>query len=171
MRFTMTEEPKSLGRELLKGAIAGAIATFVMGKVTTLLYEHEDPEARRTEDRARGNRTAYGVAAEKAAALLGTSLEEEQRQRLGLAIHWALGVGTGALYAGLRDHFDRLDMGYGLAMGTAFWGVVDEGLTPAMGLTPGPAEFPWQTHARGLAGHLSYGVVTNGTLRVLDRLF
>ena len=31
---------------------------------------------------------------------------------------------------------------------------VDEGLNPALGLTPGPDRFPWQAHARGLAGHM-----------------
>lgn len=170
MRMTMTKEPRNLPREILKGALAGAVATWVMSMVTSYLYQHEDPDTRREEDRARGNKTAYGVAAEKAAALLGTKLRAEQRERLGLAIHWGLGVGTGALYAALRDQIDQLDAGYGLAMGAAFWGLVDEGLNPALGLTPGPTEFPWQTHGRGLAGHLSFGVVTEGTLRVLDRV-
>lgn len=170
MRMKMTAEPRSLPREILKGAVAGAVATWVMGVVTSYLYKHEDPEVRREEDRARGNRTAYGVAAEKVAGMVGTRLQKEQRERLGMAIHWGLGVGTGALYAALRDHLDRVDAGYGLAMGATFWGLVDEGLNPALGLTPGPTEFPWQTHGRGLAGHLSFGVVTESTLRVLDRV-
>ncbi len=49
----------TVGRDLMKGAIAGAVATFVMGKVTSYLYEHEDRDARRQEDEARGGRTAY----------------------------------------------------------------------------------------------------------------
>jgi len=59
----------------------------------------------------------------------------------------------------------------GTAFGTAFWGFVDEGVVPVLGLTPGPLAFPWQTHARGLVGHLTFGTVTDGTLRVLDRVF
>lgn len=47
--------------------------------------------------------------------------------------------------------------------------LVDEAATPALGLTPGPTAFPWQTHARGLAGHLAYGVATETALDVLDR--
>jgi hypothetical protein len=45
---------------------------------------------------------------------------------------------------------------------------MDETLTPALGLTPGPDAFPWQTHARGLAGHLVFGTVANGVLATLQ---
>jgi hypothetical protein len=75
-------------RDLIKGAIAGGVATWVMGKVTTYLYEREDRSARRAEDEARGGKTAYGAAAEKTAGLFGKSLNEEQRERFGSAIHW-----------------------------------------------------------------------------------
>ena len=43
-------------------------------------------------------------------------------------------------------------------------------MVPALGLTPGPTAFPWQAHARGLVGHLTFGTVTDGTLRLLDRV-
>ena len=52
-----------IGGDLVKGAIAGAVATFVMGKVTTVMYQREDRSARRREDEARSGKTAYGVAA------------------------------------------------------------------------------------------------------------
>jgi uncharacterized membrane protein YagU involved in acid resistance len=58
----------------------------------------------------------------------------------------------------------------GTAFGTAFWAFLDEGMVPALGLTPGPTAFPWQAHARGLVGHLTFGTVTDGTLRLLDRV-
>jgi hypothetical protein len=154
--------------DVIKGAIAGAVATWVMGRVTGAMYEREDRWARQAEDDARGGRTAYGVAAEKAARLAGASLDNDQRERLGLAIHWALGIGAGAAYAVLRRRFRAMGRTAGLSFGTAFWALLDEGLVPALGLTPGPRAFPWQTHARGLAGHLTFGSVTDGTLRLLD---
>ena len=159
-----------VGRDLLKGAVAGAVATFVMGKVTTYMYEHEDRDARRQEDEARGGRTTYEAAAEKAASVAGTSLDRRQRQQAGSAMHWALGIGAGAAYAVLRRRFQGLGTVAGTAFGTAFWGFLDEGLVPALGLTPGPNAFPWQTHARGVVGHLTFGTVTDGTLRLLDRV-
>ncbi len=159
---------RGVGRDLIKGAIAGAVATWMMGKVTDTLYEHEDRGARRREDRARGGKSAYGVAAEKAARGLGASLRGKESEQAGAALHWALGIGAGAVYAVLRRRFDSVGRAAGFGFGTAFWALVDEGVVPALGLTPGPRAFPWQAHARGLAGHLTFGTVTDGTLRLLD---
>ena len=158
----------SVRQDIIKGAIAGAVATWVMGKVTTAMYEREDRWVRRAEDDVRGSKTSYGAAADKAARLAGTSLGPEQREQLGSAIHWALGIGAGAAYAVLRRRFHSIGRTAGLGFGTVFWAVLDEGLVPALGLTPGPRAFPWQTHARGLAGHVTFGTVTDGTLRLLD---
>jgi uncharacterized membrane protein YagU involved in acid resistance len=161
-------EKHGLGEDLIKGAIAGAVATWVMGKVTNTMYEREDRWARRQEDDAREGTTAYGVAAEKAGRAMGTSLNQDQNEKIGAAIHWALGVGAGAVYAVVRRRFASVGKIAGLGFGTVFWAAVDEGVVPALGLTPGPRAFPWQAHARGLAGHLTFGTVTDGTLRVLD---
>jgi uncharacterized protein DUF1440 len=159
-----------VGRDLLKGGIAGAVATFVMGKVTGYMYEHEDRDARREEDDVRGGRSSYEAAAERAAASTGTVLDRRRRQQYGSAIHWALGIGAGAAYAVLRRRFQAFGSAGGTAFGTAFWAFLDEGLVPALGLSPGPNAFPWQTHARGLVGHLTFGTVADGTLRLLDRV-
>lgn len=154
--------------DLAKGAIAGAVATWVMGYATTYLYEHESGEARTREDEAREGTTAYAAAAEKGADLMGEELTDEQTQRYGSALHWGLGIGAGAVYAGMRGRVPGADLGNGLLYGTAFWAVIDEGANAAFGLTPGPAAFPWQTHARGLAGHLVFGLAADTTLRLMD---
>ncbi len=159
-----------IGRDLLKGAVAGAVATFVMGKVTGYMYEHEDRDARSKEDEVRGGRSSYEVAAEKVATAAGTSLDRRRRRQMGSAVHWTLGIGAGAAYAVLRRRLQGLGSAAGTAFGTGFWAFLDEGLVPALGLTPGATAFPWQTHARGLVGHLTFGTVTEGTLRLLDRV-
>lgn len=163
-------------RDLVKGAIAGAVATWVMGKVTTYLHGREDQSGRKdqsgreAEDEGSGGNTAYGTAAEKTARVLGKSLDEKQRERLGSALHWALGIGTGAAYAVLRRRFGRVGKLGGTGFGTAFWALVDQGLVGRLGLTPAPARFPWQAQARGLAGRLTFGTVTDATLRALERI-
>ncbi|HEV2130803.1 MAG TPA: hypothetical protein VGR27_06860 [Longimicrobiaceae bacterium] len=158
----------SILADAAKGALAGAAASWVMGQVTSYLYEHEAKEARRQEDEAREGKTAYGVAAEKAAGAVGQDLSEEQRKQVGSAIHW--GLGAGAAYGALRGRLPGADLGNGLLFGAAFWALIDEGANVALGLTPGPTEFPWQTHARGLAGHLVFGVAAETALRALDRV-
>lgn len=163
----MRERRNNLLGDAIDGAIAGALATWVMGKATTYLYEHEAKPAREAEDEARHGKTAYGVAVEKAAHLAGTELSSEERERYGSAIHWALGIGAGAAYGVLRDRLPASGIARGLLFGTAFWLLIDEGANTALGLTPGPTKFPWQAHARGLAGHLVFGAVTDAALGVL----
>lgn len=161
-------ERRDLLTDAVRGAVAGVAATWVMGKVTTFLYEREDERAREAEDRARGGKTAYGVAAEKAAGLAGRELSDEERKKAGAAVHWALGASAGAVYGMMRDRAPGTDAGAGTLFGVAFWLAVDEGANAALGLTPGPRAFPWQAHARGLAGHLALGAATDLSLRLLD---
>ena len=159
-----------IGVDIVKGAIAGAAATWLMGQVTAWMYEREDRQARAREDRARGGTTAYEGAAEKGAELVNVQLSEEARGQAGSAIHWATGIGAGIAYALLRRRWDRVAAGKGLPFGTAFFLTVDELTNPLLGLTPGPQAFPWQAHARGLGGHLAFGLATELALEGLDRV-
>ena len=160
----------SIGADLAKGAVAGAVATAVMTAVNSTLREQESPSVRRREVRARRGKTAAAAAAEKGAKLVGTSLSAAERRQAGQALHWALGIGAGATYAVLRHRVGRLGPGAGLAFGSGFWLLLDKVVVPALGITPGPTALPWQTQARGLAGRLSFGAVTDATLNVLDRV-
>ena len=45
------------------------------------MYEHEGEEVRERENRARGGKTAYGVAAEQAATLAGAELSDDEWAR------------------------------------------------------------------------------------------
>lgn len=161
---------QTLAADVALGALAGAAATLAMDRATTVLYDYEDDEAKRREDAARGGDSAYAAAAKKLADALGVELTDEQTRTAGNALHWALGVGAGAAYGALRRRVPGLDAGQGAAFGTAFFLLVDEGATTALGLAPPPTAFPWQAHARGLAGHLVYGLVAETVLDAADRL-
>ena len=158
----------TVARNALKGAVAGAVATWVLDLVTTYMYEHEGRPEREREDLVRAGRSAYESAAERVARVVGRELSKEERQRLGMAIHWLLGIGAGVAYAVYGRKVPSFRRAGGGGFGTAFWAAVDEGMVSLLGLTPPPKAFPWQTHARGLAGHLAYGVAAEQTLRVLD---
>ncbi len=160
----------NVAADLLKGAVAGAAATWLMTQATTWMYEHESDDARQRENQARGDRTAYESAAERAASVAGVDLSEEQRSQAGTAIHWATGIAAGAVYGVLRKRWPATAAAKGLPFGAGFFLVVDEILNPVLGLTPGPQAFPWQTHARGLGGHLAFGAATELVLEGLDRV-
>jgi len=159
-----------IGAEIIKGAVAGAVATLAMSQVTNWLYEHEDPQAREREDRVRAGVPSSARAAEKAAALVNVRLSERQRTRAASAVHWATGLSAGITYALMRRQWQGAASGKGLGYGAGFFLVVDELMNPLLGLTPGPGAFPWQAHARGLAGHLAFGVTAELVLEGLDRV-
>jgi hypothetical protein len=155
---------------VLVGAAAGVVATFVMGKATTAMYESEPARVRAREDEARGGTPAYDRAAEKGAKLLGReTLTKRERKRWGARIHWALGIGAGAVYGAWFALGPQATVARALGYGTGFYLLFDELLNWALGLTPGPRAFPWQTHARGLAGHLVHGLTTHAVVRALDQ--
>lgn len=156
--------------DLARGAVAGAVAWWAMDHVLRFLRDHESPSARRREDRARGGIPALEVMANRMAHAAGIVLSDRQRQKAGTVLQWAVGIGGGTLYGPLRHRFPVVRAGRGLAYGAAFSLVVDEGLVPLFGFAPGPTAFPWQTHARGFAGHLVFGAVAEAVMERLDRI-
>ena len=160
---------ETLLADLALGAAAGVAATWAMGRVTTFMYEREDEQARQREDAVRSGTTADEAITEKLVGSLGLPLPEPTRRKLGHGMRWAIGAGAGAVYGVLRRRVPRVDAGQGLAFGAAMFAGLDEGAGTALGVVPPPTAFPWQAHARGLAGHLVYGVVTDTLLDAADR--
>jgi len=153
---------RPLAFDVFLGALSGAAGTVLMDQVTTLAYERQPKSVRDREDEARGDKTAFVAEAEKLGA------PETQQEAVGNAIHWALGVGAGALYGVLRNRSRRVGLGSGLAYGVSFWLVMDETATALLGLAPPPRRFPWQTHARGLAGHVVLGGMIEAAFDMVD---
>lgn len=155
---------------LARGAVAGAVAWWAMDQTLQAIYNRESAVVRNRERRARGGVPALEVLAERLAALAGHPVSARERSAGGIVLQWVIGIGAGMLYATLREHVPGRGIRRGLVFGAAFSLVVDETLTPVLGLAPGPAAFPWQTHARGFAGHLVFGAAAETTLRVFDRV-
>lgn len=135
-----------------------------MDQTLQLVYDRESPAVRRRESEARGGVPALEVLAQEFAGMIGHPLSERERRMGGTILQWVTGIGAGAVYGALREHLPGRGIGRGLGYGAAFSVVVDEGIVPLLGLAPGPAAFPWQTHARGFLGHLVFGAVTEALL-------
>jgi uncharacterized protein DUF1440 len=159
---------RPLAIDVLIGAAAGAAATWAMDAVTSLIQERQPEEITERETEVRGKKTAYEIAAEKGAKLVGRRLLKKERQAIGTGIHWSLGVGSGALYGVLRNRVRYVGIGSGVAFGIAMFALLDEAALAAFGLVPPPRDFPWQTHARGFAGHLVLGAILDGAFDLAD---
>lgn len=156
--------------DVVKGAVAGAVAVWAMDKVTWWMWDREDPAALAQERQARPNGMdpAHNVA-NRVAGAMGKELSPAQPHPAGVAVHYGLGMGPGAAYAVLRKRVPMIGAGGGLLYGLALSLVEDEGMAPLLGLAGAPTEYPWQAHLRGVVGHLVLGAVTHATLDLLDR--
>lgn len=185
----MSYNARHIITDMLLGAVAGAAASWAMAQTTRYLYEHENRAAKAQEKEARGSKRASGVeagnapgmveqggvsglssggsvAVEKAARVFEQELSNEERKKLEIKLNLGLSMGAGAAYALLRHRVPAADWGHGLAFGALFWLLIDEVGNTVLGLTPPPGKFPWETHARGIAGHLVFGLVTETVLEL-----
>ena len=164
----MSQQPPSVTADLTFGAIAGTVATFALSAVSQALHARENRVSWLREEWARRGQSANKVAVKKLASAAGVSLSKPQTVAAEGALHFGIGATAGATYGAIRRHIPAPAITKGLGFGATLWLTADEGLNPALGLTPGPTSFPWQTHARGLVAHLVFGLATEGLLSVAD---
>lgn len=160
----------SVGSDLLKGAVAGALGVWVMDKVGWRMWDREDPQALDRELRARphGRDVAHEMA-HKAAGAVGVQMADRQPHPAGMAVHYALGVVPGAIYAAARRRAPKVAVMSGAVYGFALWALNDEAVAPLLGVAAGPTEYPPQAHVRGLVSHVALGVATDLALDAMDR--
>ncbi|GAB3175771.1 DUF1440 domain-containing protein [Telluribacter humicola] len=161
----------SVQKELMKGAVAGAVAVWLMDRMTRYMYRHEDRDAYKQEKEAQiDDKYVAFVAADKIANTVGVKMNDQQEYIAGKTVHYLLGIVPGALYALMRHRVKGLNKAHGLLYGLGLFIVMDELMAPAAGLASGPLAYPWQAHARGLVGHLRLGLSTDTVVRALDKV-
>lgn len=167
-RFERTTAERGVLTDAAIGAVAGALGVWVMDRLDWFMFEHEDSQARRQTQQARpGGMDPAHVAANKIAGAVGTTLIPRHLHPAGMAVHYTLGVGPGALYSALQDRVPYVDAGRGALWGLTLFAAQDEVLNAVTGLSGKPRDYPWQAHGRGLVAHLVYGVVTDTAIRVM----
>ena len=155
---------------LIKGALAGAVGVWVMDRITWYMYKHEDPLAYKEEKEAQiEGKYAAQVAASKLSSAFQLQLDERQEYIAGKSIHYLMGILPGAFYGAYRKKVKGPGALKGLLYGAGLFLLVDELVAPLLGLTSGPRAYPWQAHARGLAGHLALGATTDVSLKLMNK--
>jgi hypothetical protein len=164
----MQNHRTSVGGDFVRGAIAGAVGTWVMDQVTTALLEQasEEDKAREQAVRPNGKSSAANLV-DLVTDPLGLELADDQRTQAATAVHWALGIVPGAVYGALRNRVPLVGAARGLGFGAVLFAANDEYLNTALGLAADPGAYPASTHLRGLAGHLVLGATTDTVLDVL----
>lgn len=155
-------------RDLIRGAVAGTFATWLMDQVTSSLYQgqSEAVTARETEARPDG-KSSVELMLERIEETSGVEVPTDQRGLALQLIHYALGAVPGALYVFARERIPGVGAARGLLYGALLFLINDEYLNWRLGFAGSPGSYPTETHMRGLVGHLVLG----GTTDVLADIF
>jgi uncharacterized membrane protein YagU involved in acid resistance len=147
--------------DAMRGAAAGAAATWVMDQVTQAMLDAQPPKVSEAERLA-------AVNGKGAVENVVDRVESETGFRVPLtAVHYGLGVVPGAAYAVLRKRVPLIGAGGGLVYGFLLWLVADEYVNSSLGLSAPPTAYPPETHLRGLVGHAVLGAATNSGIELL----
>lgn len=93
-------------------------------------------------------------------AVFDHELTKSEKEIAGAALHYAMGVSSGAIYGAVVEALPAATIGAGLPFGAAVWLVADEGIVPAVGLSKTFTEYPLSIHAYSIASHLVFGLTT-----------
>jgi hypothetical protein len=107
------------------------------------------------------------VARRLAEALTGKGLKPDRARAANIAVHWATGIGWGALYGLLAGSTPSPKVRYGLLWGPLVWaaGYV---VLPLTGLYKPIWEYDVKTLGKDLGAHLVYGLTAAATFRAMS---
>lgn len=158
---------KDLAIRLGTGAIAGAVATWAMKQVTDLL-EANQKKKNKVRQAFAEKKSAQEAVVDRFREDLGVKMSRKERRRAVTAVKWGLGILNGVAMAWTRRRMGAsTSLARGAALGMLSFLVVDELLKPAIGVRRKAKSVPWQTHARGFAGHATYGLVNAGVRKAI----
>ena len=158
----------SIIRNAVRGAVAGAAATWAMDQVTTVMLAVQAPEVTKQEKAAQANgKSSVANLIDKVEAETGLVVPKARRPIVEMAVHYALGILPGALYGIFRRWIPFARAGSGLFYGLGIFAANDEYLNTKLGLASPPSAYPPETHIRGLAGHAVLGVATETGIQLL----
>ena len=136
-----------------------------MDAVTELLYTQHIKEV----EAKIAPRGAAAAIAHELLETLKLKPTEADAEKGGSILHWSLGIGAGML-AGLVSDARMVSPAVASAATATAMLCFDEFGLSAIGATPPSSQYPWQTNARSVIGHLSYGVALAVGLALLTRL-
>lgn len=159
---------RTLTGDAVRGAIAGAVATWLMDLVTTGVAEQQSPADQEREAAARPNgETSVGNLIGRIERTTGLHVGEAVRPALSQAIHYGLGIVPGAVYGVLRHRVPGVAAGRGFVYGLVLFVANDEIANTELGLAGPYGAYPLSSHWRGLVGHAVLGVATDTGLDLL----
>ncbi|WP_426000464.1 DUF1440 domain-containing protein [Caulobacter sp. DWR1-3-2b1] len=152
----------------MAGVAAGLVASFAMDvfqKAWTALAA--DKETNKNDK----PKPATLKAADKVSqAVAGKVVPDQAQTAASAGVHYVTGAALGAVYGVAAEFAPATTFGFGGLYGSATWLVLDEGLSPALGLAPRPGDVAAADHAYALVSHLVFGAALEFTRGAASRL-
>lgn len=149
---------KQLVNDVAIAPLAGYLATSVMERTNTVLYQYAEPEADRERETAVRPGPPFRIGADKTLRQVGIKLNDNQLDKAGMALHYILPLSWAPTYALTRRATGLGPVSAGLASGAAMSLIVDEGITPLFGFSAPNRDYPLSTHVRAFVAHLVFGL-------------
>jgi len=152
---------------LLVGAAAGYVAGQVMDKATTWYYGRQSDESKQREQELLPEGAPI-ASARTLTSWVGIEPTEDQTETIAKTLHQSLGQLYGVVAASMTRRGAN-PVTAGLASGAGGFLLVDE-LANSLFFTPPPQAYPFESHLRGVIGHLTFGATLGVLLAVARRL-
>jgi hypothetical protein len=148
-------------RDAIRGAVAGAAATWLMDLVTTAMLNGQSRDVTDRERAAQPNgKSSVGNLVDRVEGVTGVAVPAARRSAVEYGVHYLLGIIPAAMYGVVRRYLPAARAGNGLGFGLAVFALNDEYANAALGLSGPPSAYPMATHLRGLTGHAVLGMAT-----------
>jgi uncharacterized membrane protein YagU involved in acid resistance len=152
----------------IRGAAAGAAATWVMDLVTTGYLSEQPEEARQQEEAAQPNgQSSVANLLDRIEGRTGLTIAASDRGMASQVMHYGLGIVPAAVYGVIRERVPLVGSARGLLFGMLVFALMDEYLNTQLGLSGPPEAYPAEAHLRGAIGHAVYGLATDTAIELL----
>lgn len=154
-----TSAGAKIARGIVAGAIAGAVASFAMDRFQAGV------SALSSSDSGGGEPATEKAADAIAEQVIGRAVADADKPLAGQTVHYALGIGLGALYGVAAEFRPAVTTGFGIAFGVSTATVLDEAAVPMVGLGEAPWKASLSSNLYSYASHLVFG----GTAELVRR--
>ena len=169
--FSLNPRPDPL-RGLAAGLLGGLVASWAMSQFQAavpqevfqkLLGESQDS----SDDGEASDPATVRTAEAITEGVFDHELTKDEKETAGPLVHYAFGGTVGATYGVTAELQPAARAGFGTLYGTAVWIGADNVSLPVLGLAKWPPAYPASTHLYALSSHLVYGLVLEGTRRLV----
>jgi putative membrane protein len=162
-----SQESSDLVQSLVVGAAAGVAAAAV-----TSLFQSAWSNARLppTDEKPQAIPPTETLAERLCEATTGSPLRASDRKAAGMAVHYAVGAGLGAVYALILRRWPATAADSGIAYGLCVWATVEEIGLSLFRLKPAPWKVELAEHLFAASSHVVFGLALDASLAAVQGL-